>query len=123
MTENFSQQDEQLDRASLLERVEGDQELLAEIIHLFREDVPELLDAMRNALQQGDMTSLERSAHSMKGAAGNLSAHVAVGAAVRLEQSAKNGNAESSKANLAALQVAVDRLLPALAELCLEVPK
>ncbi len=65
---------EQLDRALLLERVEGDQELLAEMIQLFLADAPHLLDAMRNALLQGDMILLERSAHSMKGAAGNMSA-------------------------------------------------
>jgi HPt (histidine-containing phosphotransfer) domain-containing protein len=123
MTKNSSKRDEQVDRASLLERVEGDQELLAELIHLFREDIPQLLDAMRNALQQGDMASLERSAHSMKGAAGNLSGNVAVDAALRLEQSAKNGDVESSKANLATLQSAIDRLLAALAEPCFEVPK
>jgi two-component system sensor histidine kinase/response regulator len=123
MTENSSKPDEQVDRASLLERVEDDQELLAEMIHLFRDEVPQLLDAMRNSLQQGDLKSLERSAHSMKGAAGNLSANVAVDAASRLEQSAKNGDVESSKANLATLQSAIDRLLPALAELCLGVPK
>ncbi len=66
VTENPSQQGEQLDRISLLERVEGDHELLAEMIHLFQEDAPQLLGAMRSALQSGEMTLLERSAHSMK---------------------------------------------------------
>jgi PAS domain S-box-containing protein len=123
MAENPSQQGEQLDRASLLERVEGDQELLAEMIRLFLADAPQLLGAMRTALQQGDMILLERSAHSMKGAAGNMSAHVTVNSALQLEQSAKKGDAESSKANLAALQTAVERLLPVLADLCQEVSK
>src|SRR5260370_29756242 len=43
MTENPTQHDEQLDRASLLERVEGDRELLAEMIQLFLADAPQLL--------------------------------------------------------------------------------
>ena len=123
MAENLSQQGEQLDRASLLERVEGDQELLAEMIRLFLADAPQLLNAMRNALQQGDMILLQRSAHSMKGAAGNMSAQVTVDAASQLEQSAKNGDAESSRANLVALEGAVERLLPVLADLCQEVSK
>ena len=121
--ENPSEQGEHLDRASLLDRVEGDQELLAEMIQLFLADAPHLLDAMRNALQQGDMISLERSAHSIKGAAGNMSALVTVNAASQLEQSAKKGDAESSRANLAALEGAVERLLPALEGLCQEVSK
>jgi PAS domain S-box-containing protein len=118
-----SQHGEHLDRASLLERVEGDQELLAEMIQLFLADAPQLLDAMRKALLQGDMILLERSAHSMKGAAGNMSAEVTVSAALHLEQSAKKGDAESCKANLAALEGAVERLLPVLADLCQEVSK
>ena len=123
MAESPSQQSEQLDRASLLERVEGDQELLAEMIQLFLADAPQLLGAMRNALQQGDMPLLERSAHSMKGAAGNMSAQVTVGTALQLEQSAKKGDAESSKTHLAALEGAVERLLPVLADLSQEVSK
>jgi two-component system sensor histidine kinase/response regulator len=123
MAENPAQQGEHLDRASLLERVEGDQELLAEMIQLFLADAPHLLDAMRSALQQGDMILLERSAHSMKGAAGNMSALVTVNAALQLEQSAKKGDTESSKGNLAALEGAVERLLPVLAGLCQEVSK
>ena len=123
MAEKPSQQGEHLDRASLLDRVEGDQELLAEMIQLFLADIPHLLDAMRNALHQGDMILLERSAHSIKGAAGNMSAMVTVNAASSLEQSAKKGDRELSKANLAALEIAVDRLLPVLADLCQEVSK
>jgi two-component system sensor histidine kinase/response regulator len=123
MAKNPSQHGEQLNRASLLERVEGDQELLAEMIQLFLADAPQLIDAMRKALLQGDMVLLERAAHSLKGAAGNMSAEVTVGAALRLEQSAKKGDAESSKANLVALEGAIQRLLPVLADLCQEVSK
>jgi len=123
ITEDPSPHAEQLDRALLLERVEGDQELLAEMIQLFLADAPHLLDAMRNALLQGDMILLERSAHSMKGAAGNMSAMVTVNAAMQLEQSVKKGDPELSRAYLAALEGAVERLIPVLADLCQEVLK
>jgi HPt (histidine-containing phosphotransfer) domain-containing protein len=123
MTENPSPHAEQLDRALLLERVEGDPELLAEVIQLFLADAPRLLDAMRNALLQGDMILLERSAHSMKGAAGNMSALFTVNAALQLEQSAKKGDQELSRTCLAALEGAVERLIPVLADLCQEVSK
>jgi CheY-like chemotaxis protein len=123
MSENPSQPGEQLERASLLERVEGDHELLAEMIHLFLGEAPRQLEAMRNALQQGDMLELERSAHSMKGAAGNLSAAAMASAALQLEQNAKNGDAEAAKTSLAILEGAVERLLPVLADLCHGVSK
>jgi len=123
MSVNPSQPGEQLDRASLLERVEGDRELLAEMINLFVEDAPRQLAAMHDALQGGDLPVLERSAHSMKGAAGNLSAHATASAASQLEQNAKNGDAESAKTSLAILEGAVERLLPVLADLCQGVSK
>ena len=123
MTTNPTEPGEQLNRASLLERVEGDQELLTEIINLFVDDAPRLMDAMRGALQQGDMIVLERSAHSLKGAAGNLSANLTAAAALELEKHAKSGDVESSKASLTNLEGAVDRLLLALAEVCQGVSK
>ena len=114
---------EQVDQTALLERVEGDHELLFEMIHLFLEDVPQLLEGMREALKRKDMAVLERSAHSMKGAVGNFSADTTMAAAAQLEKDAKRGDVESSKASLAVLEGALNRLLPALAELCQGVPK
>jgi two-component system sensor histidine kinase/response regulator len=117
MPENIPEARELIDRAAVLERVEGDRELLAEMVHLFQEDAPRLLAAMRDALARGDMTLLERSAHSLKGAAGNLSAKSASAAAQRLENDAKNKQAASAKESLAEVERAIGQLLPALAEL------
>lgn len=118
MAPNPQELEEQLDRDSLLARVEGDQELLKEMVQLFAGDAPLLLETMRDALQQSDMALLERSAHSMKGAAGNLSANFVMAAALQLEKSAKESDLEASKAYLTNLEQAVSRLLPALAEIC-----
>jgi two-component system, sensor histidine kinase and response regulator len=114
---------EPMDRISLLERVEGDQELLTEIIHIFQENAPAMLAAMREALLSGDMAALERSAHSFKGAASNLSAKAAAAAALQLETHAKNKNAESARESLIEVERAAQHLLQALAELCQEVAK
>jgi HPt (histidine-containing phosphotransfer) domain-containing protein len=108
---------EQIDRLSLFERVEGDHELLAEMIHLFQEEAPHLLSVMRGALQSGDMHVLERTAHSLKGAAGNLSAQATVAAALQVEKAAVNNDLKSTMENLDALERVVEHLLPALAEL------
>jgi CheY-like chemotaxis protein len=113
----------QIDRASLLERVEGDQELLAEMIHLFLDDVPNLMATMRDALQRRDMKVLECSAHSLKGAAANLSAGSASAAASQLEQDARKNDAEAARGSLLEVERAIRRLLPALAELAPGVSK
>jgi HPt (histidine-containing phosphotransfer) domain-containing protein len=77
---------------------------------------------MRDALQRGDMAVLERSAHSLKGAASNLSAK-ATAAALQLEKDAKSNDAESAKKSLTEVERAVEPLRPTLAELCLGVTK
>ena len=123
MAENPQESREQIDRVSLLERVEGDQELLTEIIHLFQQNAPSQMMTMRDALQSGDMAALERSAHSLKGAVSNLSARVAAAATLQLEKDARNKDAESAKASLLEVERTVKHLLPALAELCQEVAK
>jgi HPt (histidine-containing phosphotransfer) domain-containing protein len=123
MVRNASQYDENLNRASILEGLEGDSELLTELIQLFSGGAPHLIEAMRNALQLGDMQELGRSAHSMKGAASNFLAHGTVSAASQLESDAKKGDAESAKASLAALEARVERLLPELANMCQGSPK
>jgi CheY-like chemotaxis protein len=123
MGDQIEQSGDQLDRASLLERVEGDQELLVEMVHLFRQDAPNLLAALSDALERGDMAVLERTAHSLKGAAGNLSAKAVAAAAQQLEKDAKNKNAAAARKSLPEVQRAVQQLLPALAELCEAVTK
>jgi two-component system, sensor histidine kinase and response regulator len=123
MNKNTDAPNEQIDRKSLFERVEGDQELLAEMIHLFQEDAPKLLSAMRAALPGGDLAVLERSAHSLKGAASNLSAQCTAAAALQVETDARNKDLESAKASLVNLEKAVESLLPSLADLCQGVSK
>jgi HPt (histidine-containing phosphotransfer) domain-containing protein len=123
MVRSPTQYDENLDRASILERLDGSQELLTELVQLFLVEAPQLIEAMRKALQQGDMQELGRSAHSMKGAAGNFSAHGTVSAASQLENYAKKGDAESAKATLATLEAIVERLLPELASMSQGSPK
>jgi two-component system sensor histidine kinase/response regulator len=93
------------------------------MVHLFQQDAPNLLTAMRDALQRGDLAVLERTAHSLKGAAGNLSAKAAAAAAAQLEKDAKNKNAESAKTSMAEVERVLKHLLPALVELCEGVSK
>jgi two-component system, sensor histidine kinase and response regulator len=118
MVRNASQFDESLNRALILEGLEDDSELLAELIQLFLGETPRLIEAMRKATYRGDMQELGRSAHSMKGAASNFLAYRTVSAASQLENDAKTGDLESAKASLAMLEAFVERLLPELANMC-----
>jgi CheY-like chemotaxis protein len=73
------------DRSEFLERAGGSEDLAQEVIALFLEDCPTQLAAIKAAIHQGDTTQLEDIAHTLKGAAANLSARGVVAAAGRLE--------------------------------------
>ncbi len=105
------------DREEALERVDNDKELLREIIALFEEECPQLLDAIRRAIAEKDSDALQHSAHTLKGSVGNFAARAAFDAAFKLEQMGKERRWEGAEQALADLEREIERLLPALKEL------
>ncbi|HVY28195.1 MAG TPA: ATP-binding protein [Polyangiaceae bacterium] len=99
-----------LDRVELLARVDGDRRLLAEIVRLFVEERPALLESMETALRDGQVQDLARAAHKAKGAFGNLSAPLAQQAAVELELLARHGELALATDVFLRLRLQVDRL-------------
>jgi HPt (histidine-containing phosphotransfer) domain-containing protein len=99
-----------LDRVDLLARVEGDRALLVELVRLFVQERPSLLGAMETALAQGDGPELARAAHMAKGAFGNLSAPLALQAAVDLELLARRGELALATDVFLRLRQEVERL-------------
>ena len=63
-----------IDRRSALERLGGDEELLADVIRIFLEDCPQQLAAVRAAVEARNAQEIRATAHALKGAASNLSA-------------------------------------------------
>lgn len=62
------------DYADFLARIDGDHDLLREVIEIFLEDTPRLLSDFYTAVAQDDLVAAERAAHTLKGAAANISA-------------------------------------------------
>ena len=79
------------DRAAVLERLVGDEQLLSDIIQLFLEDCPARLTAIKAAIDQRNTANLCRETHALRGAAGNLSAVGLVEAAQILERLGTEG--------------------------------
>ncbi len=104
-----------IDKTAVLERFEGDADLLREIVQLFLEDYPGRLANMREALRRDDRDALQRAAHSIKGSVGNFNAEAAVAAALRLELMSPAGDAAHLGEACAALEREVARLATALA--------
>jgi PAS domain S-box-containing protein len=85
---------EVFDPQTALERTNGSEELLGEIVEIFLETCPEMLAAVRSAVASGDCEALARAAHSLKGAAASIAAGRVQQLALQLELAGKDGQAD-----------------------------
>ena len=83
---------------SALERVDDDRELLAEILDLFQGQSERLQGEIELAVRAGDGLGLERSAHSLKGSAGNISALEVQHLTLCLETFGRDGQWDAAEA-------------------------
>ncbi len=102
------------DPRAVLEAVDGDGELLRELVGLFHADGPLLQEEMRSALAECDAPRLARAAHKLAGAVSNFHARRARSASRRLEELARTGKLDDAGATLAELEAALAALHPAL---------
>jgi HPt (histidine-containing phosphotransfer) domain-containing protein len=106
-----------IDLPTVLERVEDDRELLRELVQLFLDDVPLRMRAIHDAVDSRDAEGLQRSAHALKGSAGNLAALAVFEAARELERTAPTGDWTHAQEACAALESELRRLTPVLVKL------
>lgn len=110
----MEEETEVFDRSQALERMEGDEELLFEMIELFLEDCPSQMEGIRTALAAGDPDRLGNAAHAFKGSVGNFGARTSFDAAQRLEHLARERRIDESGDAVRELEAEVDRLGPRL---------
>jgi CheY-like chemotaxis protein len=102
------------DKCCFLSRMEGDERLGNEIIEIFRQEYPKLLESVHRAAEERNASLLERAAHTLKGSVGDMAAPEAFEAARALEQLAREGRLDDAHAALTALEGALNRLMPEL---------
>ena len=105
---------EVLDEALLMSRVDSDPQLLRDLVDLFLEDCPRLVDEIRVALDRKEAKAVERGAHSLRGSTGNLAAKMASEAALKLERLTHAGDLVNAESALQELECQLERLKPAL---------
>jgi HPt (histidine-containing phosphotransfer) domain-containing protein len=79
------------DRASLLDRLSGDEDLCKELLDAFLEDMPIQLDRLNQAAAEGDLGLVKRQAHTIKGASANIGAQALSRVAFEVEMAARDG--------------------------------
>ncbi|MBI4603638.1 MAG: Hpt domain-containing protein [Planctomycetes bacterium] len=100
----------------MLRRFDGDRDALNEVIQVFLEECPKLVSEVRAAVVAKDAGRLDRSAHTLKGAASNFSAQAAA-LALELEGMGRSGDLRGAGEAFMALEAQVSEIVPALATL------
>jgi PAS domain S-box-containing protein len=86
------------DLGDALARVEGDKELLAELIDICLDEAPRMMDDIRRAIDADDPIRLERAAHAFKGSLASLGARNVAQHASHLEAMGRNGSMAEARA-------------------------
>lgn len=102
-----------VNRQAALLRLGDDEELFAELVQLFGEDAPVLLNEAQAAARAGEIELMVRRAHSLKGLCANFDAADAVSAAQIVENTGLAGAVPPKEAFLR-LTAEVERVFEAL---------
>jgi two-component system, sensor histidine kinase and response regulator len=109
--ERSAQSPSAIDWESAYAVVDGDRELLGEIVAAFLVECPTLLEQIRAAIAVGDLDVLRRGAHTLKGALRTLGIESASEQAAELEEIARRGDISAVRALLARLEFQLHQIL------------
>ncbi len=98
----------------MLEILDGDMDMLYELIAVFVEDAPGQLDDIENALTKSNAQDLRRAAHTFKGSVSNMGAPLLTDKALALEKMGLENRIDDGPAAYRELRGDADNLLAAL---------
>ncbi len=101
--------------------MDGDRELFRDVIEIFRQEGPKLLEKLEAALAAGDSEGAQRAAHSIKGEVSYFAAPKAVEAAKTIEYAARDHDLAKCQAKLPELQQRLGELSAVLQQMQQEV--
>jgi HPt (histidine-containing phosphotransfer) domain-containing protein len=96
--------DSVLDLSTAMMNMDGDVELLQEIMEIFLDTADEQLQSIEDCIGAGDVGQVATQAHGMKGGASNFCASRFVASALKLEQLAKGGTLDGADSLLGAMR-------------------
>ncbi|WP_174239971.1 response regulator [Acidobacterium sp. S8] len=105
----------------LLDLIDDDRVLLAELVEIFRKQYPDKLQAAQRAIDLQKPADLERVGHALNGALGNFSATDASALAAKLEEIGRSADLSAAQTVLDRLVLELGRVMRALDALCLVV--
>jgi two-component system sensor histidine kinase/response regulator len=103
--------DAPVDISAALRWVDGDRELLADLIAIFLEDCPKRLRELDQAVKEGHASGVRQAAHSVKGMVAGFDASSAQRLAAEMEGLGKAGDLSKASDLLSVLQLEFSRIL------------
>lgn len=85
-----------IDLNYLYDLMDGDEDLLRELVHAFLEDCPRQIHAMSTAIQEKDHERLRIAAHTFKGSVANFGANLITEKAKQIEAFGRAGKAQDA---------------------------
>lgn len=85
-------------------------DVLQQVLQLFLSEVPRRIERLRNALAAGDIEELGRSAHSLKGSAGNIGARALHEVCSRLDAQARANDLTGARPLVDEVSVEFDKV-------------
>lgn len=111
-----------MDAAVLVRRFGGDAALVRQLVTLFIDECPRMLERLREGVRSGRAEEIRWTAHTFKGAVGNFGDRGVLLATLALEQAGRMGDIAQAPALLAELEREVDRLLASMHDLLARSP-
>jgi two-component system, sensor histidine kinase and response regulator len=105
--------DDPVNWSEALDAVRGDRQLLATVVEAALEEIPRLLDELRQATANGDTTALRLSAHTLKGSLRYFGRMPAFEQALALEKLGHDHDMSAAAATLALLEPELVRVVAA----------
>lgn len=78
------------DKEAVMERLDDDTDLLTELLQMLFSDVEDRLKSIDESIKASDFEAIEKKAHSLKSALGNLGANVSHSLAYEVELAGRN---------------------------------
>jgi HPt (histidine-containing phosphotransfer) domain-containing protein len=100
--------------STALAATDGDTALLKEVIQAFLEECPQLLDELQQAIRYADAPTVQRAAHTIKGAVRLFPDSPVKELAAKLEEMGRNADLANAPATLEALKTAAQTLFEQL---------
>jgi HPt (histidine-containing phosphotransfer) domain-containing protein len=103
--------------AAALDLVDGDRELLGELVSVFLEEYPRQLASVRDAVERRDPQGVRRTAHLLKGSMGAFGSNPAYNIAAHLETRGMDEDMVGAAVDLPKLERAAEALRVGLLQL------